>query len=107
MLERDGRYDYCAIFDNSAELLSNMQISPMDIRSKVLSAAVRARPLNTTFSRQDSAARSLYGGQIRIPKLSRDESRAELEPRLEYYGRRDRGIIAEKVCEMILARQRF
>ena len=96
MLERDGRYDYCAIFDNGAELLSNVQISLMDIKPKVLIAAVRARPFNMTFNRQVGAARTLYGNQLLMPKLSRDESRAELEALLEYYGRRDRESLRRK-----------
>ena len=31
VIEQGGRYDYCPIFDNGAGLLSNTQLSQMDI----------------------------------------------------------------------------
>ncbi len=107
VLEQNGRYDYCPIFDNGAGLLSNVQMSPMDIDPKALIAAQRARPFNTTFNRQVGTVRSLYGYQLRMPKLTRAEIRAELAPLLTYYAERDRGIITDRVCETILRRQRF
>ena len=107
VLERSGKYDYCPIFDNGAGLLSNVQMSPMDIDPKALIAVQRARPLNTTFNRQVGTVRSLYGYQLRMPKLTRDEIRAELATLLTYYAERDRGIITDRVCETILMRQRF
>ena len=106
VLERNGEYDYCPIFDNGAGLLSNVQMSPMDIAPKALISAQRARPFNTTFNRQIISARNLYGAQLRMPKLTRDEICAELVPLLPYYAERDRGIITDRVCETITARQR-
>lgn len=99
--------DYCPIFDNGAGLLSNVQMSPMDIDPKALIAAQRARPFNTTFNRQVGNMRSLYGRQFHMPKLTRDEIRTELAPLLTYYAERDRGIITDRVCETIRMRQRF
>ena len=107
VLEHNGRYDYCPIFDNGAGLLSNVQMSPMDIDPKALIAVQRARPFNTTFNRQIGTVRSLYGYQLRMSKLTRAEIRAELAPLLTYYAERDRGIITDRVCETILMRQRF
>ena len=106
VLEQDGRYDYCPVFDNGAGLLSNTQLSPMDIAPKALISAQRARPFNTTFNRQIISARNLYGCQLRMPKLTQDEICAELVPLLPYYPERDRGIITDRVCETIMARQR-
>jgi len=106
VLEHNGQYDYCPIFDNGAGLLSNTQMSPMDIAPKALIAAQRARPFNTTFNRQIGAARNLYGYQLRMPKLTRDDICEELRPLLPYYSERDRGIISDRVCETILTRQK-
>lgn len=102
VLERDGKYDYCPIFDNGAGLLSNTQISPMDIAPKALISAQRARPFGTTFHRQVKAAQSLYGSILHMPKLSRETICAELAPLLHYYSSRDRGIITDRVCQTIL-----
>ena len=106
VLESGGKYDYCPIFDSGAGLLSNMRTAPMDIEPKALIAAQRARPFGTTFNRQAGTVQSLYGAQLRLPKLSREEIFARLEPLLQYYPRRDRGIITDRVCTTILLRQK-
>lgn len=106
VLERDGQYAYCPIFDNGAGLLSNVQFAPMDIAPAGLIRDVKARPFNTTFNRQMITIRNLYGSQLQIPKFTRKQLKEILQPILEYYAHRDRGIIADRVCETIIARQR-
>ena len=106
VLEQNGRYDYCPIFDNGAALLSNTQLSPMDIEPRALIAASRARPLQTTFNRQLNTARGLYGPQLVIPGWTQTELREQLQPLLPYYAERDRGIIADRVCQTIRTRQK-
>ena len=106
VLEQNGQYDYCPIFDNGAGLLSNTQLSPMDIMPPALISALRARPFNTTFTRQMNAARNLYGAQLIMPKLTVGELREDLIPLLEYYPQRDRGLISDRVEACILTRQK-
>lgn len=62
---------------------------------------------NTSFTRQIYTARALYGKQLKMPQLTRNDIMAELEPLLKYYAERDRGIIADRVIECIFARQKF
>lgn len=107
VLEQNGKYSYCPIFDHGASLLSNTQIYGMDIDPAAHIKSVRSRPFNMTFNRQIIAAREKFGAQLRIPKFSRSEIIAELEPLLEFYAARDRGIIADRVCACILTRQKF
>ena len=107
VIEHSGKYHYCPIFDNGASLLSNTQISQMDIEPKALIAKLYARPFNTTFTRQMNSARSLYGKQLIMPKLNAAEVRDALQPLLAYYAERDRGIIADRVVECILLRQKM
>ncbi len=106
LLERDGKYDYCPIFDNGAGLLSNTQLYRMDIEPKALMREVYARPFNTTFNRQRNTAENLYGNQLKIPKFMAAEIGAVLKPFLEFYPERDRGIIADRVTVCILERQK-
>jgi len=106
VIEQAEKYAYCPIFDNGAGLLSNTQISQMDIAPKALIAALQARPFNTTFTRQMNSARSLYGKQLVTPKLSAAEIRNMLQPLLAYYAGRDRGIITDRVTECIMQRQK-
>ena len=79
----------------------------MDIDPKGLIKDIIARPFNTSFTRQINTARALYGKQLKMPQLTRNDIMAELEPLLKYYAERDRGIIADRVIECILARQKF
>jgi len=106
VIEQGGKFDYGPIFDNGAGLLSNTQLSQMDIAPPALVSVLQARPFNTTFTRQMNTARSLYGTQLVMPKLTANEIQEILWPPLEYYPKRDRGIIADRVEACILLRQK-
>lgn len=106
VIEQGGRYDYCPIFDNGAGLLSNTQLSQMDIQPKALISVLQARPMGTTFTRQMNAARSLYGKQLIMPKLTAADVTKAVQLMLEYYPGRDRGIITERVTACILIRRK-
>lgn len=106
VIEKNGKYSYCPIFDNGAALLSNTQLSQMDIMPKALISALKARPFNTTFTRQMKSAEALFGRQLRTPQFSRVQIRQIIAPMLEYYAERDRGIIADRVAECVISRQR-
>ncbi len=106
VIEQTEKFDYCPIFDNGAGLLSNTQVSQMDILPSALISVLRARPFNTTFTRQMNTARILYGTQLTMPKLTADNIREVLQPVLDYYPQRDRGIIADRVEACILIRQK-
>ena len=101
------KYDYCPIFDNGAGLLSDTRLSPMDIEPKALIASLKSRPFNMSFTRQMNTARSLYGNRLSMPKFKREDIMEYLRPILEFYPKRDKSIIADRVVECILARQRL
>lgn len=107
VLKEGDEYDYCPIFDNGAGLLSDTRFSPMDIEPKALITTLKARPFNTTFTRQMNTARTLYEKQLSMPVFKRKEIMEHLMPILEFYPKRDRAIIADRVVECILTRQRF
>ena len=107
VLQENGAYSYCPIFDNGAGLLSNTQLSRMDIDPAALIATLKARPFLTTFTRQRNAARSLFGSQLWMPTLTAAEIREVLSPALEFYPARDWGAITDRVTACILVRQRI
>ena len=106
VLEKNDRFDYCPIFDNGAGLLSNVQMAPMDIEPAALIRSAKARPFTTTFNRQVIHARNLFGPQLHMPKFTEEALSRELEEPLSYYAQRDRGFIADRICQTILTRQR-
>ncbi|NDO18152.1 hypothetical protein FMM68_00500 [Lachnospiraceae bacterium MD329] len=107
VIKSGGKYDYCPIFDNGAGLISDTRLSPMDIEPKALISSLRARPFNMSFTRQMNTARALYGKQLSMPALKRDDIMEHLMPILEFYPQRDRRIIADRVVECILTKHRF
>lgn len=78
----------------------------MDIELRTLLLGLIARPFHITFMRQRNTARKLYGAQLEIPKFTRAQIMEVFEPLLDYYAQRAQGIIADRVCEVILTRQR-
>lgn len=106
VLEKDGRYAYCPVFDNGAGLLSNTQISPMDIEPKALIVSTRARPFDTTFTHQKNAAESMYGTVLKMPEYTKMELSKYLCPVLQYYAERDRSLILDRAMNCILGQQK-
>lgn len=106
VIAKDGKFDYCPIFDQGAGLLSNMMYSPMHIIPKTLIADARACPFHTTFNRQIRTMQGMYGKQLYLPRFTRRELYKMLEALLTYYAARDRDLIADRVCETILIRQK-
>jgi len=106
VIEQSKEYDYCPIFDNGAGLLSNTQLSQMDVMPKALISVLKAKPFNTSFTRQMNSARSLFGKQLSMPHISIIEIRDMLKTLLLYYAERDQGIITDRVTECVLLRQK-
>ena len=106
VIENEGKFEYCPIFDQGAGLLSNTMYAPMHIIPKTLIANAQARPFNTTFNRQIKTMQGMYGKQLYLPLFTRRELYEMLEPLLPYYAARDRDLIADRVCETILIRQK-
>jgi len=104
VIEQAGKYSYCPIFDNAAGLLSNTQLSGMDIEPKALISVLKARPFNTTFTRQMNSARSLYKRQLFLPTPNPKEMCEVLKPLLTFYAKRDRGIISDRIIKCIMLR---
>ena len=106
VIEENGRYAYCPVFDNGAGLLSNMQILRTDIEPQELMKSLRASPFNMTFNRSLKSVRNLYGPILQMPVLSKQEILDLMDDLLDYYPKRDSGIILERVTQCILERQK-
>lgn len=106
VLELNGKYDYCPVFDNGAALLSDMITARTDIDPAALISSCVSFPLGMSFSRQVKACRRLYGSHLCIPMPDKKELAEQLSPLLEYYPHRDRAVISERVIKTILTMQR-
>ena len=93
VVEKNGKYRYCPIFDNAAAVLSNFVSAPSDAEPKSLVATAVAKPFNTTFNRQVKSAQGLYGRQIGNINIT-------------FYPERDREFIRKRVITTVLARMK-
>lgn len=107
VIEKNGKFDYCPIFDNGAGLLSNTQIYRMDIEPKGIMKSMVASPFFMTFNRELKTVRSLYGEVLKLPELTKDEIAEIANPYLEFYPQRDRAIIKDRVVQCITERQKM
>lgn len=107
VLENNGKFDYCPIFDNGAGLLSNMQIYKTDIEPKGIMKVMVASPFSMTFNRELKTIHSLYGPVLKFPKFTKAEIDDIISPYLEFYPKRDRSIIKNRVEQCILQRQKL
>lgn len=107
VIEKNGKFDYCPIFDNGAGLLSNTQIYRMDIEPKGIMKSMVASPFFMTFNRELKTVRSLYGTVLKLPKLTKYEIAEIANPYLEFYPQRDRAIIKDRVVQCITERQKL
>ena len=107
VIENNGQFDYCPVFDNGAGLLSNTQIYRMDIEPKGIMKAMVASPFSMTFNRELKTIHSLYGSVLKLPKFTRIEIDQLVNPYLEFYPQRDRKIIKNRVKQCILERQKL
>ena len=106
VIEKNGKYHYCPIFDNGAVVLSDIISAPLDIDPKAFIANTTARPFNTTFNRQVKSAQSLYGRQIGNINITADKMNDVLDELLPYYPARDRDLIRKRVITTVLTRMK-
>ncbi len=106
VISRGGSFDYCPIFDQGAGLLSNVMYNPFEIIPQSLISQAKARPFKTTFNRQIHTMENLYGRHLKIPVFSVNQLARMVKSMLEYYPARDRDLIADRVCETMLVRQK-
>lgn len=107
VIAKEDSFDYCPIFDQGAGLLSNVMYNPFGIIPQSLISRTKARPFQTTFNRQIRTMESLYGKQLEIPAFTRKQLAQMAETLLEYYyPSRDRELMADRVCQTVLVRQK-
>lgn len=107
VIEKNGKFDYCPIFDNAAGLLSNTQIYRMDIDPKGIMKNMLASPFLMTFNRELKTTHSLYDTVIKIQKFTKNEIEDIVNRYLEFYPQRDRALIKERVIRCITERQKM
>ena len=66
ILEENGKYHYCPLFDKGEGLMLDNVKYPFDVETRGLMKHLRAKPFQCRFGTILSAARDLYGAQLKI-----------------------------------------
>lgn len=66
VIEENGVYDYCPLFDNGEGFMLDNVRYPFDVRTQGMMRNLRAKPFNCQFGRCLTAARNLYGEQLKV-----------------------------------------
>lgn len=80
--------------------------NPSGIIPQSLIFQAKAHPFWTTFNRQNHTLESLYVKQLDTPTFTQRLLAQVVEPLLTYYPPRNRELIADRVCQTVLVRQR-
>lgn len=101
LLDEEGKYHYCPIFDNGAALLSDITMDyPLNVPFHELMENVSAKTFCTSFDEQLDIVERLYGQHIRFGFKEKDiESIIEEET---YYADE----IKERVKEILISQRR-
>ena len=75
LLDSNGEYQYCPIFDNGASLLSDIKLDyPLDESFYNLIETVKAKTFSANFDDQLDASEELYGKNLRFHFTKKDVS---------------------------------
>lgn len=102
VIEENGVYSYCPVFDNGAGLLSNTQILRMDIEPRALIKTLRASPFSMTFNRERNAVHDLFSEVLKMPRFNKKQLKDTLADLLDYYPKRDSDIIEDRVMAVCM-----
>ena len=72
VIEENGAYDYCPLFDNGEGFMLDNVRYPFDVRTQGLMRNLRAKPFNCQFGRCVNTARGLYGAQLKVSFTDED-----------------------------------
>ena len=72
VLEHNGEYDYCPVFDNGEGFMLDNIKYPFDIPTQSMTNTLRAKPFECRFGKLLTSARELYGPQLKVDFSKKD-----------------------------------
>ena len=101
IIEENGTYQYCPLFDNGEGFMLDNVKYPFDVETKGLMKHLRAKPFQCRFGTLLSAARELYGTQLKIT-CSAGEIAEAIEAYLEWYQPMFRPFLKERILDVMI-----
>lgn len=100
VIEKNGRYDYCPIFDNGEALMLDNVNFPFDVAAKSMLSVLRAKPFNCRYGKLLTCARELYGRQL-VVDIDKKEIEAVADKYLHRYQPFFRPLVKERIVTVI------
>lgn len=97
VIKENDIYRYCPVFDNGAALRSNLFFK--------VAGGGRARPFGMSYEEEVAISRNLYGRQLVMPMLTKDDIQMEMVSLLPYYSKRYQQTINDRVTDTIRKNQ--
>ena len=101
IIEENGTYQYCPLFDNGEGFMLDNVKYPFDVETKGLMKHLRAKPFQCRFGTLLSAARELYGTQLKIT-CTADEISEVIEAYLEWYQPMFRPFLKDRILDVMI-----
>ena len=101
IIEESGTYQYCPLFDNGEGFMLDNVKYPFDVETKGLMKHLRAKPFQCRFGTLLSAARELYGTQLKIT-CTADEISEVIEAYLEWYQPMFRPFLKDRILDVMI-----
>ena len=101
IIEESGTYQYCPLFDNGEGFMLDNVKYPFDVETKGLMKHLRAKPFQCRFGTLLSAARELYGTQLKIT-CSAGEIAEVIEAYLEWYQPMFRPFLKDRILDVMI-----
>lgn len=100
VIEENGVYRYCPLFDNGEGFMLDNVRYPFDVETKGLMKHLRAKPFQCRFGTLLSAARELYGSQLKIVCDARAITEV-IEEYLDWYQLMFRPLLKERILAVL------
>lgn len=104
VLEHNGKYDYCPVFDNGEGFMLDNIKYPFDIPAQSMTKNLRAKPFNCRFGKLLTAARELYGPQLKID-FTKNDIENIVDKYLYWYQPFFRYLVKDRIVSVVM-RQR-
>ena len=105
VLEYNGKYDYCPVFDNGEGFMLDNIKYPFDIPAQSMTKNLRAKPFNCRFGKLLTASRELYGPQLEI-NFDKKDIEEIVDKHLHWYQPFFRYLLKDRIVSVVMGQKK-
>ena len=105
VIEHNGKYSCCPLFDNGEGFMLDNVKYPFDVPAKSMMKNLRAKPFECRFGKLLTAARDLYGPQLRVD-FTKQDIEAIVDKHLHHYQPFFRYLIKDRIVDVVMSQKK-